>query len=1331
MLGLVACGAGVYALRASVLAPWIVELIAAKLRADHGLELAVGAVRGNWFSTLELDDVRVSKLDGSLDVAVRELHAGFSLGELYSGGIRGVELVRASGVDVRFDREKRAPRAPRAADSRSGSFEWPERWPKCFVDDARVELVLGGGRSVSLAGLEVGSTDGERFVARATDAAYVSPETAWPAGACGAEWRMRGGRAEFAKLDLAGVEVLESGALDLAEVTSGRLGWEAKLALQFGRIATRGTLRGVELSTLVALDGVDGARLRALFPPLARREWSGTLDVEAQFDARIEHEGTFELAVRGGARDGAFASQHFERLTTELVVTRERVLFSRLDVQRGVDRLAANDFVVPFGPKAAAGLRGHVALDSSDVPTLLGDPELGRDVPEHRVHLAATFTDHGLILDEGRVTTESGVLDIDAGRVVFGATAERWLTDLRVDLAGRADFPDLEELGGALGREGWCGSVRGRVALAGGLETLEGALDLEGSNVEIEGRALGDVHAAVRIDRERIRVERAHATGVWGELEVSGEFDYRALRFHDASVAARLALPVPWAPPWIGAGAVEGHARLDGPLDAPRVEFNVAARDVAYGERTLESLDARGVWEGARVRFDHLVLRTLGLDVVATGELSSLDWRPPFAVSLESLHAARDGRSLDLVAPVELRIGDGKLEFDHAYLAGDAGRWVSACHWTRERVVVQLELVELSPLGLFDPFLPEGVDVDGLHGELEVLREGEKLTAAFDLGIDRMRLHSNGRTYAFALSGLLDDSKLELAKLELAEGERRVLSLSGTAPFDPLGPSLFAPGELDLVGSLAILQFDELPQAWRPRGAEPSGQVHADLRLGGTWLEPRGRLELDACDLELDGIGVLAGRRLGPWDVEAAVTFDESVRIEHLRLEDRGRASAFVSGELRVAPRPLAWFEQGLPDTGDVGLDLVAGAAVEDLSFVRRFAPELGRVGGRAYTELAFGASLAAPTWSGSLQLADGEVRFENDLPKLTALNADVAFSGYTATVRSCTGALGAGPFEIGGTVELVDGVPHFALNASGQEILLARGDNLRLRADAELAFTGPLDAMRIAGELRLRDGRYTKNFELLARFAGSGRRARAETQRGFLLPAITRGPFARAEFDIDVRNANALRIDNNVLRAGVRPNLKLRGRGSAPRLAGTIFVENARISLPSGSLRITGGSIALEETNPLVPKLKLRGEARLAGYDVVASLDGAYDEPIVLSSSPPMSQSDLIVLLLTGRPPASTLSATSERAAQSVAVYLGQDVLSRWLGGDEKGESLVERIEWLQGQELTKSGGQTTQVSLRLTADEGDARRIVYLRGEKDVYDRVNFGIKLLFRFP
>ncbi|MCE9595695.1 MAG: translocation/assembly module TamB domain-containing protein [Planctomycetes bacterium] len=1318
-----------YVMRATWIAPWVVARIAKSLRDEHGLELSVGGVGGNWLTTVDVADARLAKLDGSLRIEARELHARFSLLGLLRGNPSAIEFVDARGVDIAFDEEQRAP-----SSGKPEAFVWPARWPRFELADAHVAANLGGGRRIELTGLAASSSDGAQVVARATRAAFASPETAWPAAECAAELRVNGGRFEFSRFDADGRALLESGVLDLTELGAGGLAWDARFTPEFGRIGTRGRLADHALNATATFEGVDGARLRAEFPPLARFAWTGTVDAEAQVTAALHAGGAFEIAVRGVVRDGEVLNQRFERLTTELVATRASLVVSRLEGARGADRLTANALVVPFGVADPAerwrGMRGHVALDSSDFPAWVGSDALGADVPPHHLHVAATFTESGIVLDEGRIATASGVLDVDEGRIVLGATDERWLADARVDLAGRADFPDLAELGGVLGREGWCGSARGRVTLVGNADGLSGDVDLVGSNVVVEDRELGDVELAARVDRERVRVTRAHAAGAWGEFEVAGEFDYRERRLFDVTATARLVAPSPWMPAVLGSGTVEARASLDGPLSEPRVDFAVAARDFAIGERVLESVDARGRWQGTRVRFDHLVARSSGLEVVATAELSSLDWHAPYALALESLHAEREGRSLDLVAPVDLRIGDGSLDFDHAHLAGDAGRWIAACHWQKERVVVALELVELSPLGLFDPFLPPGVDLDGLRGKFEVLREGDRSTAAIDLAIDRVRLEKGGRTYSLATRALFDQRRLAIEQFEIRDGQRRVVALTGSAPLDPFSGVPFVDGALALQGTLALEDLDEIPQAWRPLGAAPSGQVALDFTLGGTWRELTGRVAFEACELELDGAGRFAGRRLGPWDVDLALDFGPEVHVEHLVVEDRGRGRAFVTGDLHVAPRVLDWVEGEPPLASDVGLALSASATIGDLSFVRRLVPELGRTDGRLAVEVALGASLEAPTWSGSMTLEQGEVRFERELPTLTGLTADVVFDGYTAKLNSFSGALGAGPFHGSGSLDFTGDVPSVDLTVVGEEILLARGEHLRLRADAELSLRGAFDALRIGGDLRLRDGRYTQNFELLDRLGGTRRGARTERVRGFELPSLTTGPFARAEFDVTVRSTDPLRIDNNVLHATLRPNLRLRGLASAPTLSGPIFVEEARILLPSGTLRIVGGTATLPEANPVIPKLKLRGESRMAGYDVVATLDGEYDDPIVLSSTPPLSQSDLLVMLLTGRPPANSLSATSERAAQTVAVYLGQDVLSRWFQGDD-GESVVERIEWLQGQELTRSGGQTTQVSVRLTDDPGGAGRIVYLRGEKDVYDRVNFGVKLLFRFP
>lgn len=1324
-LGVLALLAATYLLRASLVAPWLTARLASKLRAEQGLELSVGRVGGDWLSSLTLADVRVEQLDGSLLLAVRECAVRFSLLGLATDGLAGVEQVSVSGLDLRYDPERRAAREPSAREP--VAFAWPERWPALRLEDARVALSLGGERSLELEGVVLESSDGERWVARAARAAFASPETRWPAAACALAGRFAAGRLELSQLELDGRSVLRRGLLDLREIAARKLAWDVALTPAFGELASSGSLVADQLAAGLTLANGEGSALRALFPPLARQVWSGTLDAEARIDARLVAGGELEIAVRAAARDGDVLGQRFERLATELVVTRTGVALSRLDVRRGADRVVAHDLIVPFDLDAG-GIRGRIELDTADVPGLVGKPELGADVPTHQVHLAATVTGTGVVIDGGRVTTASGVLELDAGKVTLGATRERWLADAQVELSGRADFADLSELGGALGREGWCGSARGRFELRGGLESPEGLLDLEGGNVEIEGRSFGDVQVSARVDRELVRVSRAMARGAWGELELAGELNHRTRRLAGVSVDARLVLPVPWVPPFARAGEVEVSARLDGALDAPHAEFVLSARGVDLGASRIEGLDARGVWQGTSVRFDHLAARAFGLQVVATGELSSLDWRAPYLLVLESLHAEREGRSLDLITPVDLRLGEGSLDFDHAHLAGDAGRWIAACHVSRESLALELELVELSPLGLLDPFLPAGVDLDGLRGKLQLLREGERLTCAVDLTVERARLQPDGRQYSLVARGLYDDHRLALERLELAEGERRVLSLSGTAPLDPFGDSPFAPGELELQARLAIQHFEELPERLRPPGAEPRGQLEADLDLAGTWRAPRGRLALRACELELDGVGALAGRRIGPCEIDLELEFDERVRLRRCSIVDPGRARAELAGEVDFAPRVLDWLESGPPLAADVGLDLVASAAIDDLSFLRRIVPELGRVGGRAAAELAIGASLAAPTWSGGLRIADGELRFESDLPKLANLAAEIEFRGYVARVRSLSGTLGSGPFQASGTVELSKPEPHFDLRLDGQEILLARAEDLRLRADAKLSVVGPPGRLRIGGELNLRDGRYTKNFELLDRFSGRSPSSRPTTRRGFVLPSIARGPFAQAEFAVEVRAAESLRVYNNVLRASLRPSLRLRGTGAAPLLSGSIFLESARINLPTSTLRIDSGTITLPEQVPIVPTLKLRGETRVAGYDVAVSLDGPYDDPIVFSSTPPLSQAELVVLLLTGQPPADSFAANSGRAAQTFAVYLGQDVIARWFG-DEEGESLVERFEWQQGREMTESGGQTMQVSLRLTADEDEARRVIYLRGEKDVYDRVNFGVKFLFR--
>ena len=74
---------------------------------------------------------------------------------------------------------------------------------------------------------------------------------------------------------------------------------------------------------------------------------------------------------------------------------------------------------------------------------------------------------------------------------------------------------------------------------------------------------------------------------------------------------------------------------------------------------------------------------------------------------------------------------------------------------------------------------------------------------------------------------------------------------------------------------------------------------------------------------------------------------------------------------------------------------------------------------------------------------------------------------------------------------------------------------------------------------------------------------------------------------------------------------------------------------------------------------------------------------------------------------------------------------LNKWLE-DESGtsdETILDRFELDFGRSVTKSGEQTVESTFRLSKQTAQTGKIYYLSGEKDKYDAINYGLKLVFR--
>jgi translocation and assembly module TamB len=225
--------------------------------------------------------------------------------------------------------------------------------------------------------------------------------------------------------------------------------------------------------------------------------------------------------------------------------------------------------------------------------------------------------------------------------------------------------------------------------------------------------------------------------------------------------------------------------------------------------------------------------------------------------------------------------------------------------------------------------------------------------------------------------------------------------------------------------------------------------------------------------------------------------------------------------------------------------------------------------------------------------------------------------------------------------------------------------------------------------------------------------------------------PLAEMNFDVAVDSERPFIVKNNLVDGAMRPQLTLVGTGEVPVLNGTIFVDPTRVSLPSGTLHVDSGLIQFRQNDPFVPQLELSAKTRLWGYDIRAYVTGPYDEPeIELSSIPPLPQEDLLVLFLTGTLPSATDGNASREAATTVALYFAKDLLSNWLSSDSEDEGLLDRVEFVVGADVSRTGAQTWSVKYFINEAEKGTGFAHYALAERDVYDKVNYGYGFRFRF-
>jgi autotransporter translocation and assembly factor TamB len=374
-----------------------------------------------------------------------------------------------------------------------------------------------------------------------------------------------------------------------------------------------------------------------------------------------------------------------------------------------------------------------------------------------------------------------------------------------------------------------------------------------------------------------------------------------------------------------------------------------------------------------------------------------------------------------------------------------------------------------------------------------------------------------------------------------------------------------------------------------------------------------------------------------------------------------------------------------------------------NLAFIRKIVPDIRIIEGTADVDVEAKGTLKRPEVGGQIRTVLSRFHAKTDtVPPISDFASTISFRQDHIQIDQLSGLAGGGRFGGTGSIDLKDATnPKFDLGLKGRQVLLTRSDGIIVRANFDLSVRGPLSGGEVDGTVGITDSRFFKDIDILP----LNLPGRPPPQPPAAAPqpvSVTTPPFNAWKFNIAVRTDDPFLIQSNLARGRVSIHLQAGGTGAAPSVTGDVVIDRLVASLPFSKMEIDHGRIDfVQGANMLDPALNIIGRSTVRDYEVTLRIFGNVSKPtILLDSSPPLAQGDILVLLATG-------STTSE-FAQDPSLIAGRAtfiVLQQLFGkffpstnrADEQKEPFIDRfsVSVIPGR---RAGEQEISTSFRLT---------------------------------
>ena len=506
---------------------------------------------------------------------------------------------------------------------------------------------------------------------------------------------------------------------------------------------------------------------------------------------------------------------------------------------------------------------------------------------------------------------------------------------------------------------------------------------------------------------------------------------------------------------------------------------------------------------------------------------------------------------------------------------------------------------------------------------------------------------------------------------------------------------LAAEGSFALQGNQALtVRASDIPlaalSAYLPEGADPTSALSGQVQLRGTAALP----EIDAA-VQLSS-GQIAGQNYQ--GMQAHAEYRGQRMALDLTIDQDSTHDLQVRG---TVPLALAWAPswraQPLP-----GLDLRARSTGLSLAFLNALKLPLENISGQVALDVAVTGSLTEPKPQGTFQLLDGGFGVKQLGIRVTNANVSGRANASLLSIIRLTARSGAGTLEGSGALALKQFSPQeINLNLAARRWPAIQSDRYSAIVNADLRIAGLITAPAISGKAEVLEGIVRPELDLLESHAVVSLKRDPTIvvvqQRGGK-PVVSLGDKQAAEQNnlwrglalqlrvaipnnLWVRHPNAnVELSGNLdVAKSPRSDVALTGRIEAVR--GWFGFQGRRFDLRRGLIQFTGGQ-------PINPTINVEGEYKTNNYLVTAVASGTASKPaLTLNSQPQLAQSDILALLLFGKP-TSELSGNEQLSLQKSAIDITAGFAAAQIGRAVSDALGLESLGVDLG-ELNASGGQ------------------------------------------